>query len=231
MTTARRLVGPALVVAAGAALAACGIPLSNAAQPLSRTGVSSPPGLLDRRPTTTTVAPRTPNPVPIHVYFLNASGTRLVTTTAEEPPPATASEALGLLAYGPTAADNNAGYQTALSTTPQATPSVKVDKTGLATVALDFSTESLYGTGQFEALAQIVFTVTDPRFRVRGVRFTFEGDPVEAYLPNGSYTPRPVTRADYAALAPLTRRTPPTTTTPTSAVTATVTRPGGRRPG
>jgi hypothetical protein len=196
----RRLGVPALVLGAGLLAGACGIPLSNAAQPLARSQV--PPGLLVKPPPTTTTAPETPNARPIGVYFLNSSLTRLVKTTADEPT-ASPAEALGLLTYGLTAADNNLGYQTAL--VPQATPSVKVDnRTGVATVALDTSTEALFGSPLYDALAQIVYTITDPGFGVHSVVFTYLGTRVGAYLPNGTFPLRPVTRADYAQLAPAT---------------------------
>lgn len=205
---ARRGILPALVLTAGALLGACGIPLSNAAQPLPRSEV--PNGLIEKPSTTTTTSlPGTPNSVAIAVYFLNPTGSRLVETTAHEPSSgATAVEALSLLTYGLTLADSEANYETALSASPQATPSVTVDRrTGIATVALDNSTYFLTGTQAYQALAQIVYTVTDPLFRVKSVQFTYAGDPTQAYLPNASFVTRPVTRADYKALEPIPAKT------------------------
>jgi hypothetical protein len=204
----RQVVAPAVLVAAGSLLAACGVPLSNAAQPLPKSG--APKGLLEHSPSTTTTTQPSSKAVPIDVFFFDATMTRLVRTVAQEPPPdntqAAVGLALGLLTYGPTAADNNAGYQTALSTSPQATPSVRLNnQTGLASVSLDITTYDLYGPQATEAFAQIVYTIT--QFDVKGVVFTYGGAPVSAPLVDGGFTTRPVTRHDYATYAPLVAKT------------------------
>ena len=196
------------VLLAGLALlaAGCGIPLSPAAE-LSRT----PPNLYSQAPkgTTPTTLPNTTKHVRIGIYFLNASETRLVETVALVEPPATPAGALDLLTYGPTAADFEAGYSTALSVQPQATVGVRVEKrTGLATVALDNTFNSLFGTSLYDALAQIVYTITDPGLGVKAVQFTFDDTTYPAELPSGTFVYRPVTRADYASLAPSIRRPP-----------------------
>lgn len=207
--SARRRNGAAVLalVAAGALLGGCGIPLSNAAQPLP---LSRVPAALLRSPTstTTTEPSNSTHAVPIGIYFLDSSAAnpRLVRTIAHVQPPATPVEALDFLTNGPTAADTKYhGLQTALSQSPQATPGVvRVNRqTGIATVALDDTTYTLFGTQAYEAFAQIVYTVTDPEFGIRAVDFTFAGSPAQAYLPNGTFISRPVTRADYASLAPV----------------------------
>lgn len=207
-THGRRLAVAALLAGAGALLAGCGIPLSNAAQPLPLSRV--PPALLRGPVSTTTSLPsNSTHAVPIGIYFLDNAGAsaRLVRTIAHIQPPATAVEALDFLTNGPTAADSRYhGLQTALSQSPQATPGVvRVNRqTGIATVALDDTTYTLFGTQAYEAFAQIVYTVTDPQFGIRAVDFTFGGSAAQAYLPDGTFISRPVTRADYAALAPVT---------------------------
>jgi len=201
-----------VLLAAGATLSACGIPLG-AAQALPASQV---PADLEQIPnSTSTTVPSSSNVERIPVYFLNKDGTHLVETTADEQvgatPQAAAAEALGLLTYGPTAADSKKlGLQTALQTTPQPTPRVSVDvKTGIATVALDDSIEELFGTPQYQADAQIVYTLTDPGFGVHAVALTFDGQPAVFYFPPESFPYGPVGRSSYAAIAPL----PVTTTT------------------
>ncbi len=204
----------ASLLAGGVLLGACGIPLDHAAQPVPRSRV--PDGLLGApTPTTTTMPEDSTRAVPIGIYFMNSAGTRLVETFARVQPPPTAVEALDLLAYGPTAADSKHGLRTGLS--PQSTPRVKVDRqTGIAVVALDSATYYLLGSQEYQALAQIVYTVTDPQFGVHAVQFTYAGAPALAYLPDGQYTQYPVGRSAYAALAPPTVR-PATVTTSTRA--------------
>jgi hypothetical protein len=209
MSPSGRELARAGALLAGLALlaAGCGIPLSPAAE-LSRT----PPNLYSQVPkgTTPTTVPNTTKHVRIGIYFLNASETRLVETVALVEPPATPAGALDLLTYGPTAADFEAGYSTALSVQPQATVGVRVNKrTGVATVALDNTFNNLFGTPLYDALAQIVYTLTDPGLGVRAVQFTQDDIAYPAELPSGSFAYRPVTRADYASLAPLPRPRPP----------------------
>jgi len=155
------------------------------------------------------------------VYFLNADATRLVMTTADAPGQPSASIALELLTLGPTVADSKHHFRTALSTSPQATPAVRVDpRSGLATVALDNTTEALFGPPLYEALAQIVFTITDAGFGVHSVVFTYAGGRIYAYLPNLTYTERPVTRADFAELAPAASSTTPKATAASTSTTS-----------
>jgi spore germination protein GerM len=202
MRPLRKLAVVTLVLSGGTLLGACGIPLDHSAQPVPRSRV--PDGLLGAptpTTTTTTLPEDSTRAVPIGIYFMNSAGTRLVETFARVQPPPTAVEALDLLAYGPTAADSKRGLRTGLS--PQSTPRVKVDRqTGIAVVALDSATYYLLGSQEYQALAQIVYTVTDPQFGVHAVQFTYAGAPALAYLPDGQYTQYPVGRNDYAALAP-----------------------------
>ncbi len=198
--TRRTVLSVVAVAVAGVLLGACGIPLDHSAEPVPRSRV--PGGLLDAPATTTTTLPEdSTRAVPIGIYFMNGAGTRLVETFARVQPPPTAVEALDLLAYGPTASDSKRGLRTGLS--PQSTPRVKIDRqTGIAVVALDAATYYLLGSQEYQALAQIVYTVTDPQFGVHAVQFTYSGAPALAYLPDGQYTQYPVGRSDYSALAP-----------------------------
>lgn len=132
-----------------------------------------------------------------------------------QPQPAAAQLTLDFLTYGPTASDSHRGLKSALSLTPQATLRVKIDKqSGVATVTLDYSTYYLPPVPEFQALAQIVYTITDPQLGAHSVVFMYAGSQVEAYLPDGQYVSTPVERKDYASLAPLQapRRTSGTTT-------------------
>lgn len=191
-----------LVLAAGLLLSACGIPLSDTAQTIPN--AREPKTLLDLPSTSTTAPQSSANSVPMTIYLLNSSGTRLVATTARVPP--LPQITLDILTYGPTAADSERGLTTALSLAPQPNLKVRVDKpTGVATVALDYSTYYLPPVQEFQALAQIVYTLTVPQLGAHSVEFTYDGTPVEAYLPDGQYVSGPVTRKDYASLAPVTR--------------------------
>ena len=72
---------------------------------------------------------------------------------------------------------------------------------GVATVDLDESFRELSGSNQLVALAEIVFTAT-ARPGVGQVTFTIAGEPVDVTRSDGSLSSQPLTRRDYASLAP-----------------------------
>jgi spore germination protein GerM len=105
---------------------------------------------------------------------------------------------LALVTSGPTDAEASAGLRSALSATAVVDAATA---NGQAEVALSEAFASLDSREQVLAIAQVVYTTTaDPA--IHAVRFTVDGKIVE--VPNGqaSLVTRPVTRADYAALAP-----------------------------
>ena len=75
-------------------------------------------------------------------------------------------------------------------------------KRGLVTVDLATNFTDLSNSGQLAALAEIVYTAT-ARPGVGQVTFTIDGEPTEVPRGDGSLTSEPVTRLDYAELAPV----------------------------
>lgn len=173
--------------------AACGVPGDAHARPIAADDV--PFGLLADRagsPSTTVASADTE----VSVYLV--SGERL----AEVRRPFAAGSGLkGLLALvtsGPTDAEAAAGLRSALPATAVVDAATS---NGEADVSLSETFASLDSREQVLAIAQIVYTATgDPG--INAVRFAVDGKSVE--VPNGqaSLVTRPVTRADYAALAP-----------------------------
>jgi hypothetical protein len=129
--------------------------------------------------------------------FLESAGV-LVPVQRDLPAPIRAADALRALAAGPTPEEEAFGVQTAITSGDAAT-SVRTDG-ALAVVRLGdaFFRE---GADQVTALAQIVFTLTGFE-RVSQVRFLVGTEAAEVPRADGVLTAEPVTRDDYAALAP-----------------------------
>lgn len=101
---------------------------------------------------------------------------------------------LDSLAAGPTAAERADGLATALSA--QAGLAVGDLSGGTATVELTGVTDTVTGQQSRRAVAQVVLTVTSLP-AVQRVLLTQDGDAVEAPLPSGELTSRPLTATDY----------------------------------
>ncbi len=128
------------------------------------------------------------------VYLLGPGGavTRTVRTGDGAATPA---RSLRSLLRGATDVETAFGLGSAIpSGTTLRSVAVKGD---LATVDLEGALDRAVGADRIDALAQIVYTLTELPPIAR-VRFELDGEPIEVPTRDGELTSRPVTRADYA---------------------------------
>lgn len=229
MTTsnrALRVVGIATVVAAVAALAACGVPTGddtfeeiedadvplNLAQPSTTTSTTTTTTTTTLVPPTTVPMPSTtagtqPETAPVSLYFV--LGDEALPVIQETISQYTPTSLIDLLATGPDE-----------TTSPGLTTLVDEDlvndvtvRAGLATVDIDQSELRLVPDRDRALLfGQIVLTITDNGTRAGTVAFTFDGVIGEAALPNNLFK-RNVTFDDYVDLIANAIVVPETTTT------------------
>jgi hypothetical protein len=195
--TGRRAGGAAALVL-GLALAACGVPTGGAPSTIDPTDV--PYGLASPSP-----AP-TPTPAPeavadtSRVHWVAADDT--VVPREREAAGSTRRERLtsllGQLATGPTPAEREEQLSTALP--PEIGLTVTALDQGTASIDLEVAAQALSGVSGRRAVAQIVLTATSVP-GVEAVLLELAGQPVEAPLPAGALTARPLTAGDYAAFA------------------------------
>ncbi|MBM6402361.1 GerMN domain-containing protein [Phycicoccus sonneratiae] len=192
MTAGRWTVGASVLLVA-AALAGCGAPHDTPASTIA----SVPYDLLApsdaAAPSPTESATRGP-----FVFLVRED--RLVPASPVADPGSSrdaVGQALRLLVEGPTEADRAAGRSTALGPDVQAT--LTSLEGGRATV--DLRAGSLpTGAGRLPlAAGQLVLTLTSVP-GVDDVVLTSDGSPIEAPLPGGALTDRPLTAQDYATL-------------------------------
>ncbi len=108
-------------------------------------------------------------------------------------------DVLAALQAGPTAAETAGGVTSAI---PQSTGALTSRTLGnVATVQLTNAFDTLTGSSEIEAVAQIVYTATAVP-GVRSVAFTLGGKAVDVPDQSGVLLAPPVTRSDYAFLAP-----------------------------
>jgi spore germination protein GerM len=190
------LVAVAAVAVGGLALAACGIPTDAAPKPLPASDV--PLHLL----TPTTASPGTTRPPTVGVaatIYLVGTDQHVTPATRIVSPPANLTQTLGALMEGPTAAESAAGLQSFLSGERS---NVSASTTaGVATVDFTTNPAAVVGPDQVLAIAQVVFTATEQP-GVTGVLFQIAGKPIEVPTSSGAQVAGPVTRADYATVAP-----------------------------
>ena len=183
----------ALVVVA-TLLSGCGIGVSAESSSHAIDPRSVPFGLLE--PATPVTAPPTGRQ-DITIYLVGQN--RLVTVDRTVPS-ATLRSTLAELAQGATNAEASEGLDSPIS---GAAPfSVRAVAGGTATVELARSFTNLGGEDQIFAAAQLVFTVTLLP-RITGVLVRIGGQATELPAADGSLKKGPLTRADYASLAPL----------------------------
>lgn len=101
------------------------------------------------------------------------------------------------LAAGPTAAERDEQLSTALP--PEVRLTVAGFDDGTATIEMDAATQAPSGIASRRAVAQIVLTATSVP-GVRSVLLHLAGEPIEAPLPSGELTRRPLTADDYLVL-------------------------------
>jgi len=154
-----------------------------------------PYGLMGSGSTTTTVTVPAEN-VTIYLEGLQ----RLVTVNREVARPATPGSVLVALARGSTTAEAKQNLRSPLSA---AAPLSVVSFQG-ATIAVRVSASftNLNGEDQIAAAAQLVYTLTDLP-NIEAISVLIGEHVVRMPLANGRLSQRPLTRADYAALAPV----------------------------
>jgi len=181
------------LVAMGLVLAACGIGAQQSPQSIARHSV--PFGLMAPASTTTTVLVPTSN---VAIYLKGRQ--RLVAVDRAVSDPVTVRSALSALAQGATNSESAQGLESPVSL---ATPlSLKSIKGTTAVVDLPSSFANLGGQDQIIAVAQIVYTLSlFPRIRQVSIRVG--GSPAQVPTGTGRLSPGPLTRKDYASLAPL----------------------------
>jgi len=192
-----RRAGILVSAAALATLAACGVPVTDTAEPipdLGRAGSAS--------------ASPTPSPAPTDAPSVVATvwwvdGPRLVPRGASIATPVTESGLLDILAVGPSSgvalrtlnSDPLGGAPLATAADDQASP----DPSGLQTVSLSPTFGELSAEDQVLLLGQVVLTLTEiDRSPVQFVDSA--GAALSVPLPDGRLRDGPVTRGDYASL-------------------------------
>jgi N-acetylneuraminic acid mutarotase len=149
--------------------------------------------------TSSEIANTLPGQPSFEVWF--ARGERLVPVArTHEPTPGVATAAINALIAGPTRAERRSGLQTAVPTDTRLL-GISI-KNGVATI--DFTSEYQSGGGSLSMqmrLGQVVYTLTQfPT--VKAVRFQLDGAPVNVFSGEGIILDHPVSRGDYAELAP-----------------------------
>jgi spore germination protein GerM len=198
-----RRAGIAVLALVALGASACSIPAQSddhaiaAQNPLSVLN-STPPG---------TATPGNSPTTPVLVYFV-FNGRLLAVPRAvprAAPGKGALNSALNLLFTGPSGADRRNGLTSYFHPLDHVQPIVtNLSTSGLATIELDESFTLLSGTALADALGQIVYTVTGVAgTTVTGVEFTLDnGAPFAGYSPAGTILTGPLTRKDYALIAP-----------------------------
>ncbi len=181
-----------VVMAALAALAACGVPRDSTATKIRAKQV--PFDLLNRN----RGADAADTAGEAASVFFAKSG-QLVSVARPLAPSASPQVLLNMLRRGPTTGEVEAGLRSALL--GQNLARVVSVVAGTATVDLRSAFSTLPSADQFLALAQLVFTLTG-RPGIGQVRFTLERQATDVPLSDGSLVRRRVSRDDYEGVAP-----------------------------
>ncbi|MCB0970648.1 MAG: GerMN domain-containing protein [Acidimicrobiales bacterium] len=186
----RGALGAVVVVAVAATVAACGV---SAEPDANRIDPSSVPfGLLEAQTTTTEASSGTP----VTIYLL--SGDALLDVRRSLPDDGSLADLLELVVTGPTPTEQGLGVTSAVA--PGTVASVQTER-GIAEVDLTESFGEIGSGDQLLALAQIVYVLTGQP-GIGAVSFTLEGEPIEVPRTDGTASDQPLTRDDFAALAP-----------------------------
>jgi hypothetical protein len=179
------------------ALAGCGVPTGSPPERIAASDV--PYGLAAPTPST---APAEPSPAAAddpRVYLVTAQE-RLVPRGRDVgagPRADRLSDLLAELANGPTEEERAEELSTALR--PEVTLAVESLDDGVATVDITGAEGAQSSEESRRAVAQIVLTATSLP-GIDAVLLTADGEQVEAPLPSGELTSRPLTAGDYAVL-------------------------------
>jgi spore germination protein GerM len=179
------------------ATAACGIPIGKSPTPIAKAGV--PFHLLDPVTPTTTTTNLPPEALVQETVYLVAQSQHVVGVSRYVRFPASLTQVLGALLEGPTSTESTTGLQSFLSTDTTVTATVTGD---IATVNFTSSPVEVVGADQTLAIAQVVFTATEPASGVKGVVFEIAGQPIPVPAGNSTQVTGPVSRSTYAPQAP-----------------------------
>lgn len=188
---ARRVVAMCLLLTA---LHGCGIPVEDRARPLA--GREVPSSLPNR------VAPPTsrlgdPSLALAELFFVRDS--RLAPVRREAPATPSVEDTLAALMRGPTSMERSDGLRTALVGPVQL---AGLEAPGVPVVDVAESFAQIEGEEEILALAQLVFTLTGVP-EVDGVAFALSGRVVEVPTGDGTLKSGPLSRQDFAAVAPV----------------------------
>ncbi|HEV3280098.1 MAG TPA: GerMN domain-containing protein [Acidimicrobiales bacterium] len=201
MTRARAAFATALATA-GLLTAACGIPTGGSPTAIARSDV--PFHLLSPGSGSTPTTSVSPSVGVRETIFLVATNQHVVGVSRDVAVPTTLADTLneliGALLEGPTAEESALGYQSFLTGT-KAQVSVTVSGT-IATVNFTGANPVVVGPDQTLAIAQIVFTATQPPFAISGVSFEIAGTPIAVPTASGAQVPGPVNYLKYLPQAP-----------------------------
>lgn len=150
--------------------------------------------------TPSTSAPPATSPVPtVDGNVFMVSGDRLVAVPRSVPAPLSLGSLLAGLVQGPTRGELSRGYSTAVGPQASVLSAQMVDSSAVIEISDSFAGIGLQQ--QILGLAQIVFTASEfPG--VQDVRIQINSQPATVPRGDGSVTSDPLTRSDYAALAP-----------------------------
>jgi hypothetical protein len=182
-------------VALGLLLAGCGVPTGGEPRTIPASDV--PYGLAQPTAPSSSTAPPEVLPDTSRVFLLGA-GDVLVPRGRElsgNTPRERLADLLDELAAGPTAAERDEQLSTALP--PEVRLRVTSLESGTATIEMDNFEQAPAGVAGRRAVAQIVVTATSVP-GVRAVLLELAGEPIEAPLPSGELTSKPLTAADFA---------------------------------
>ena len=179
----------AVLLAAGV-LVGCGVSSQGSATRIAPEDV--PFGLLKYLPTTTTVAAGKD----AEVFFV--SGDRLIAVDRSVAADADLEDLLGQVIAGPTEVEQTLGITTAV---PAGSLTSVDTSRGIAEVELSSSFGDIRSGDQIMALGQIVYTLTGQP-GIGGVRFTVNGEPVTVPLSDDEQSDDPLSRDDFAPIAP-----------------------------
>jgi spore germination protein GerM len=195
--TARNRTGLLAALLLVTATAACGVPTGGDPDPIAASDV--PYGLVEAVPSPSG-APTTPvQPDQPRVYLLAEDGALVPQgrSLADGVLRARLDELLDDLAAGPTADELTDRLSTALR--PEISLTVEELSDGTATIDLGGTAEAPSGQESRRAVAQIVLTATSLP-GVDAVLLNRTGQRVDAPLPSGELSARPLTADDYAPL-------------------------------
>lgn len=187
------------LVAVGAALAGCAIPVSGTPHLLPKSDV---PEALTQRPEQANPQPNkaTSKQVSVYIYLIQSITQNLVPVTRYVAPPPTVQKVLDELEVGPLSADYHVGDESAISPTSHLVAVGPVVK-GTATIRLDDSFIQANGENAVDELAQIVWSVTRTHLGVRQIHFVGPNGPISVEIATGRFVSRPVSQKDYQLVA------------------------------